>query len=319
MIFCAYLVVTVGCGNNPTSSTRSEPPSPPRDLAASKYSDGEVILHFTLSDGQDVVGYHVYRAMGGGEFAKVGFVEEGRFRDIDLTYDQPCYYRVVAVNRVGLESTPLEIGGTPYNNLFPAIPQGIQIEARNLTMLGYDPEIELTWVPNREADLAHYNVYSSTESEFAMTEHNRIDAIDTPRFVHTEVVEGSTYFYKITAVDRGGLESLAAEVRVELMHPPILEQPTDGSDVVAKPVFAWQTVPVSWPDTQVRYTVSLSTGPAARELWVADVEGNKNQVKYTGPELDPGVYWWCVLVEVEDSQGTAVSLALSSLENFKVR
>jgi hypothetical protein len=319
-IFCTCLVVATGCGSNPASSKRVDPPSPPRDLVAEKFSDGEVILRWTLSAGEDVVGYNIYRSEEHDRmFVKADFVAGGHFRDVGLTYSTSYFYRIVAVNSAGLESTPLEIGGTPNNNLWPAMPHQVRVEARNLTMLGYEPEIELTWTANSEADLAHYCIYGSNYRDFEPDESTRLDEVEFPRLIHRQVEEGAVYFFKITAVDVGNLESLAAEASVELMHPPILEQPIRGNVVESKLVFAWQAVPVNRPDIQIRYTVSVAEGPASRELWVADVDGNQTQVTYSGPELEAGTYWWKVLAEVTDTRNTAVSLALSALENFKVR
>jgi hypothetical protein len=318
-----FLLGTVwlwGCGENPTDSEEVNQPSPPHDLQAIKFSDGEVVLVWGESDGEDMAGYNVYRSEDmDRDFEKVDFVSQTRFYDTDLEYDMAYFYQVVAVNSQGIESAPLFVSGRPLNNLWPATPKGIRAEARNLSGLGYGVEIELRWEANTEADLESYRVYGSTERNFHMDETTMIAEVELPWFNHTDLEVGTTYYYQVTAMDRGGLESVAAQSAVELLEPLQLEQPVNGLYAESKPMFVWKGVPMVRPYTKVRYTVSLASGPLSRELWVGEVEGNDTRVRYSGSKLDAGTYWWKVLVEVFDESNSAVSITLSSLEHFRVR
>ena len=161
------LALLSACGENPTDSGKLDPPSPPSHLRADKFSDGEVVLVWSASEDEDVTGYNIYRSEEDEHhFAKAGFVQGTRFSDVDLDYEKPYFYRVVAINGSGVESASLFISGRPLNNLWPAMPEDIHAEARNLSSLGYQAVIELRWEPNDEADLAGYRVYGSQFREF---------------------------------------------------------------------------------------------------------------------------------------------------------
>ena len=84
----------------------------------------------------------------------------------------------------------------------PAAPTG-------LTATPGDQQITLTWSPNSEADLSHYVVYQSTTSGFTPSSSDSVGRVDKPdtTFTATDLTNGTTYFYRITAVDEAGNES----------------------------------------------------------------------------------------------------------------
>jgi hypothetical protein len=318
------LIATVallwGCGENPSNSVQITAPAAAQNLIADKFSDGEVILGWTPSVGPDLLGYNIYRAQDNdSHYAKVAFVEGPHFRDTNLQYEQAYYYRVVALNTAGLESDPVRISGRPLNTLWPSQPRRVRVEARNLSKLGFRPEIELSWIANSEADLAAYRVYGSTQMNFTPDLSTLITEVQQPWLLLDAVEIGTSYYYKITAVDQGQLESEAASAEVELMPALLLEQPVSGIYANTKPTFVWQGIASVPNGANVRYTVSLTEGPASRELWVNETDGTQTRLQYSGPKLKEGTYWWKVLVEVTDKDDQAISLALSSLEHFRIR
>lgn len=324
--FSLLLVLCVlthwGCGSDKGIGGDARPPAPPSELRAEKFSDGEVLLRWEASPEEGVDGYAVYRSDDSGRlFAKAGFVVDPVFRDTGLAYDRVYFYRVVAVSADGLESVPLTLSGRPLNTLWPARPHGLLAEARNLEMLGFSPEVELSWEASSEADLALYRVYGSTSPEFQANGATLLAEVGEPRFRQTEIEVGYTYYYKVAAVDVGGLESPdPAVASVELIAPPALNQPIRGIYAATeKPLFVWQANPLPRAGTRLRYTVSLAEGPAARELWVEQARRGESRLQYDGDKLAPGTYWWKVLVEVVDGEERVESLALSELGHFRVR
>jgi hypothetical protein len=146
-----------------------------------------------------------------------------------------------------------------------------------------------------------------------------ITEVQQPWLLLDDVEIGTSYYYKITAVDQGQLESQAASAEVELMPALLLEQPVSGIYANTKPTFVWQGIASVPNGANVRYTISLAEGPASRELWVNETDGTQTRLQYSGPKLKEGTYWWKVLVKVTDKDDQAISLALSSLEHFRVR
>lgn len=88
----------------------------------------------------------------------------------------------------------------------------------NLSGTSGDQEIELTWDANDEDDLSGYNLYRSTSSfsdASDMQPVNRSGLITSPIFTDTGLENGTTYYYRITAVDEGDKES-AVSTQLEI-------------------------------------------------------------------------------------------------------
>ncbi len=68
--------------------------------------------------------------------------------------------------------------------------------------------IRLAWSPNTEPHLSYYNLYRDTESG-TMVYLATIEKLDTI-YTDTRIIEGETYYYKLTAVDVQGFESTSS-------------------------------------------------------------------------------------------------------------
>ena len=81
-----------------------------------------------------------------------------------------------------------------------------------------DQEIALTWNDNEEDDLSGYNVYRSTSSFSNASEMDPINGselVPNSNFASTGLENGTTYYFRITAVDEGENES-AVSTQIEL-------------------------------------------------------------------------------------------------------
>jgi hypothetical protein len=87
------------------------------------------------------------------------------------------------------------------DNLAPAPPQGIQGT--------FDPQtgVTLHWLPNREADLARYNLYRGSDVDFPLSTFSFVGST-TDTVIATGASPGS--YYKLSAVDIHGNESAPA-------------------------------------------------------------------------------------------------------------
>ena len=92
----------------------------------------------------------------------------------------------------------------PAPDLAPDPPTGLAASAST-------DGIGLVWDPNSEGDLAGYNVYRSA-SPGVSTAGSPINAslLASPPFLDSDVVDGATYYYVVTAVDAGANESGAS-------------------------------------------------------------------------------------------------------------
>ena len=93
----------------------------------------------------------------------------------------------------------------PTDTMPPAAPTGLQAAAVSSS------QIDLTWTANTEADLSYYNVYRSTTSAGT---YGKIGLAPKgtpgtpPKYSDIGLPSSTTYWYKVTAVDTSGNESL---------------------------------------------------------------------------------------------------------------
>lgn len=95
----------------------------------------------------------------------------------------------------------------------------------NLTGDSGDQEVTLNWDANDEDDLSGYNLYRSTESFSGISDIkpvNSSDVIQETEFNDTNVENGTTYYYRLTAVDENSNES---DISPELEITPFADPP----------------------------------------------------------------------------------------------
>ena len=101
-------------------------------------------------------------------------------------------------------SDPLIVA--PVDTFPPAIPQNVVAAVTSATA-DAPLEVELSWSINTETDLAGYHVYRS-EQENDPGELVSRDLLLSPAYRDTSVRFNRRYWYRITAVDRAGNESV---------------------------------------------------------------------------------------------------------------
>jgi hypothetical protein len=129
------------------------------------------------------------------------------------TTDEYHYFQVTAYSS-GYSSywTSLPDSGYSVDNLAPAAPLALEGEQM------YSPEgLQLTWDPNTEPDLAGYNIYRGTSGTFEPGPSNFVAS--TP---DTATFDGgwdwsAGYWYKVSAVDIHGNESIYAVLGPDLV------------------------------------------------------------------------------------------------------
>jgi len=105
-------------------------------------------------------------------------------------------------------STPIKVhgvGNVGYLTLgvdltVPSIPQNLSANPGNT-------QVTLSWTANTESDLAKYRVYRSTSSGFTPSSGNKIAEPTNNSYTDVGLTNGTTYYYKISAIDNTGNES----------------------------------------------------------------------------------------------------------------
>ena len=157
-------------------------PSAPKRLSVDPRGRNAA-LSWNANNEPDIDGYNVYR-----DGEQITSVDRPRYVDTD-TPDAPATYTVTAVDASGQESR--ESDGATFDAT-PRRPRGVEAKPTN-------DGIAVTWNANNESDLDHYLVRRS-DGEVTAT-------VNRPRYVDTDVDDGSTYAYRIVAVDNADNES----------------------------------------------------------------------------------------------------------------
>lgn len=94
----------------------------------------------------------------------------------------------------------------------------------NLSGSSGNQEVKLTWAANNEDDLSGYNLYRSTSSFSSISDMepvNGSELIPSPGYTDKGLKNGTTYLYRITAVDENGNESkLSSELKITPFSDP---------------------------------------------------------------------------------------------------
>jgi len=177
------------------------PPAVPTGLSAAP-GQGTVSLNWNDNGEGDLAGYNIYRStVSGGPYTKQNgpLLTSSAYIDNNVTNGTTYYYVVTAVdastNQSGYSS---QVSATPVN-LPPAAPTGLSAIAGNGT-------VSLNWNNNGESDLAGYNIYRSITSDSGYVKRNG-SLLTSSDYVDNTVTNGTTYYYVVTAVDTGSIES----------------------------------------------------------------------------------------------------------------
>jgi uncharacterized protein len=125
--------------------------------------------------------------------------------DTKLKDSHVYHYRIKATTFDQLTTEPSEVSKVITKPLPP--------EIRNITSTNDLPRaITLGWEGSNISDLSHYNIYRSSTPNGSFDYHVKLE---TTGFTDTVTEDGKFYFYKITAVDKDGLESLKSSVATQ--------------------------------------------------------------------------------------------------------
>jgi len=198
---------------NTSSGSDTTAPAAPVDLSAIA-GDSQVVLSWADNGESDLAGYNVYRSEAPGVSPASGAQLNGAvlansaFVDTTTINGTTYYYIVTAEDTTGNESTAsTEASATPSggDTTAPAAPAG-------LTATAGDSQVVLNWADNSESDLAGYNVYRSTAPGVTPVTGTQLNdaVLANSAFVDTTAINGTTYYYVVTAEDTIGNESTAS-------------------------------------------------------------------------------------------------------------
>jgi len=148
-----------------------------------------------------------------------------------------------------------------------------------------DGAVTVYWRPNQEADIVSYSVYrnSAPTGTFVL-----VGSTSGTQFVDTDVVNGTTYYYAVAAVDRAGRES------PELSYENVFDTPRpEGFDAVLTNAYV-DDVTSGWDFSAFRTRPSLDS---QTDIYYAAQDGHFLIFASVGTDIQDAGY--VPLVEVD--------------------
>ena len=189
------------------------PPSPPADLVATD-GDGRISLNWSSGDEYDLIGHIIYRSNdstfipSAEDSIATAMYPAFSYIDSGLTTGLPYYYYLRSFDQGGnISPESKRVFGVPVDLTAPLTPSG-------LVVLDGERELTITWEPNGEGDLSHYKIYRGSDSLFVPDSSNQLVTVLAPEVFYTDLglMNGSTYYYRLTSTDTTGNESATTEL-----------------------------------------------------------------------------------------------------------
>jgi fibronectin type 3 domain-containing protein len=246
ILFCAACAGTIG---NPGGGKTSIPATPAGLTATA--GNSQITLNWSTT--ANATGYNVQRSTTtGGPYSQISSPSSTTFTDSGLTNGTKYFYVVSAFNSTGPSSNSAEVSATPTAPT-PAVPSGLAATASNAKII-------LNW--NASSGATSYNVKRSTSSGAEIT-------IASPASVTTYtdavVVNGTKYFYEVSAVNSSGESANSAEVNATPAAPQT-SPPTPAN------------LQGTAGNAQVTLTWSASTGATSYHVKRSTTSGAETQV-----------------------------------------
>lgn len=204
-------------------------PAAPTGLLADA---GEFVVDLDWNDNSesDLLGYIVYRhdaVVDTYGALHTDPVLKSALQDASVEAGMSYSYSVTAIDFSGNESDLSEALEVMTVNENPSSPAGV-------TATAGDGQVPVDWDENTEPDLTGYHVYRSETSGGTFSRING-SVIDTNGVIDTGLMNGTTYYYKVSAIDLQDNESeLSEEVSAKPTLTPTITLTANGYKVKGK-------------------------------------------------------------------------------------
>jgi lysophospholipase L1-like esterase len=187
----------------------TKPPLPPTHVATLAL-DRQVILRWTAVEAEDAnTSHNIYWSTSSGVTKGNGTMIANAvspYTHESLTNGTTYYYVVTAVNQYGESIESEEASATPDQGNMPTAPTGV-------TVMAGDRQATISW--NAVNNAATYNIYWSTSADVSSKSGTKVAGVTSP-YTHTELKQGTVYYYVITAVNGYGESTDSASVSVTI-------------------------------------------------------------------------------------------------------
>ncbi len=183
------------------SSTGNVPDAP---LATSVPGNGQITLRW--NSGYNSTTFNIYWSTAPGVSKNTGIKisqVSSPYTHTGLNNGTSYYYVVTAVNSYGESADSVQVAESPFaTGIAPSLPAGVIANPGS-------KENEIRW--DATARATSYNVYWSAVPGVNTVSGNRVSTA-FHSFAHQNLTDGTTYYYRITAVNNYGESSPSSEV-----------------------------------------------------------------------------------------------------------
>ncbi|MBI5207638.1 MAG: fibronectin type III domain-containing protein [Candidatus Firestonebacteria bacterium] len=211
------------------SAIPSPSPVPPSQISAVG-TDKQMTITWNTVDGAD--SYNIYWSTNSGVTKKSGAKIEkavSPYKHTGLINDTVYFYVVTAVNKFGEGIESKEISGTPGPP--PGVPTGVKASPA-------DKKITITW--NGVTNAASYNIYWAVTGGVTKINGTKIVNVKSP-YIHLDLINGTTYFYIITAENKYGEGNASSQVSAIPENPPSPPQGVKASGGDKQAILSWDS------------------------------------------------------------------------------
>ena len=292
-IVLVSIMIFSGCDSSPSKPNIDvTPPAVPQGLTIDRIGNGAVELSWTAVRDEDLRGYSVYWRGG----APVDTLNANKLFTTSTTaslsgldYNTIYNFAVTALDQGGNESAfSSQQRGIPSNITSPSPPSGVDLVGENIDY----PKITVFWTANTEPDLANYRVYRALTPGGLADSTSYIATVSKENYSDIKVEIGVAYYYRITAVDKGGWESVPSSVVSDYVLPKVfLISPVNFGYVGGVPVLSWNSVPGA-----KKYNVVVTTSRIGGEILNVEVDSSITKLAYNGKMrlISGNTYYWRV-------------------------
>jgi len=289
----AAVMLLAGCSSS-TGDSKDDvtPPPVPTDLTITEIDNGAASLTWRAVHDGGLKGYNVYW-LGGAEVDTLNanklFVTTNSVTITGLDYETLYYFAVSSVDKSGNESAlSVQERGKPLNTTSPSPPSDVDLVAENIDY----PKITVFWAENQEPDVAYYNVYRALTAAGLEAAESLVASLTTEKYIDIDVEIGKNYYYRVTAVDKGGWESAPSAIVSDYVLPKVeLVSPLDFKYTGNVPAFEWKGITGA-----KKYNLVVTTSRIGGEIWNVEVDGSTTRVIYSGKKklISGNTYYWRV-------------------------
>jgi len=226
---------------------------------------------------------------------------------ISLTNSTTYYFCMAAVDATGYESSfSNEVSATPTAlDVPPAPPQNLQATAG-------DRQVTLTWSANTELDFLRYRIYGGTSPNPTAKIDSVLTLLGTTKVI-TGLSNGTTYYYRITAVDLVLNESGFSN---QVNATPLAANPPPSPPRNLQATAGTGSVTLSWDaNTEPDFLRYRIYGGAAGASLIDSVEGVLNTSKII-TTLAGGVTYYFYLIAVDQALQESAASDVASATPF---